>query len=95
MRPGRSAMADLSHFERRALAAVAAGMPIRSSAVGFILWEACDPATRKPNPSPQGMALFAGGFLGPLAKRGLIRPVKEGWAITPDGRVLHDPKKAV
>lgn len=88
-------MADLSQFERRALAAVAAGMPIRSSAVGFILWEACDPATRKPNPSPQGMALFAGGFLGPLAKRGLIMPVRDGWSITLQGRACLELEKAV
>lgn len=81
-------MARLTEFERKALEVLrdAGARGARASAVGFVLWEKCDPETRKKNPSPQGMALFAGRFLGELSQRNLIYPGNEGWAINAAGR---------
>lgn len=81
-------MSALTPFERKTLQ-VLAKLPSREtlapSQVGFALQEFCDSADCKPNPSPQGMALFAGRFLSPLRGRGLVSSYK-GWSITPAGR---------
>lgn len=83
-------MTTLTAFERRALEVLARlepGQTTYPSAVGFALQEHCDPATRKPNPAPQGMALFAGKFLRVLRKHGLASQY-QGWSITAAGRKL-------
>ena len=54
------------------------------SIIGFALWKDSDPATRKRNPSPQGMALFASKFLRTLREAGLASAYK-GWSITRSG----------
>lgn len=56
------------------------GPASHTSAVGYRLW----PESKK---SPQGMALAAGRFLGPLRQRGLVGDDCPGWRITRDG--LH------
>lgn len=58
---------------------------LRPSSVGHLLWQQCDHATRKSNPSAQGLALFAGGFLGPLQRHGFVDAYK-GYSITSKGR---------
>lgn len=89
-------MADLSKFERHALEALR-GTDYRKtlppSAVGYTVWEKCDPETRKRNPSPQGLALFASKFLRALANQKLAHQY-HGWYITAAGLVElnHDGK---
>lgn len=81
---------DLSDFDIKALEVLAkheAGGASYPSAVGHVLWEGCDPATRKRNPSPQGLALFASKFLRHLRQAGLASSYN-GWSITTAGREL-------
>jgi len=77
----------MNTFERKTLEILKdCGLNARMmpSEVGYRLWEHCDPETRKKNPSPQGMALFAGRFLSPLRDARLISSYK-GWSILPAG----------
>jgi hypothetical protein len=77
---------ELTDFERRTLEILREHGPIRNtSQVGFLLLETTSGGERKANPSPQGVALFAGRFLGPLQRRGLAWGCK-GWSITEKGR---------
>lgn len=83
------ATVTLSPFEQKTLVLLqrerdAGRGPIYTSAVGYSLWEQCDPAVRKKNPSPQGLALFAGRFLGTLSRKRLVSP-HNGWSILPKG----------
>lgn len=81
-------MNTLTDFEHRTLQTLAdTGWDRRlpPSAIGYMLWEQCDPATRKRNPSPQGLALFASKFLRVLAKRSYAHQ-HDGWYITGQGR---------
>ena len=75
----------LTASERKTLAALQEHGAMCASAVGHLLWEQSDPLTRKRNPSPQGLALLAGRFLGRLSKRLLVAPQRRGWAITTAG----------
>lgn len=79
---------ELTTFERHALMALAEtarGDGMRPSAVGHVIWEKCDPETRKRNPSPQGLALFAGKFLHRLCEAKLVTSYN-GYTITAAGR---------
>lgn len=82
-------MTDLTDFERKTLEILQKKGPISyTSGVGFLLLEATagmEGSYRKQNPSPQGVALFAGRFLGKLRRRGLVGEYK-GWHITDAGR---------
>jgi len=53
------------------------------SAVGFLLHEKIE-GDKKPNPSPQGMALFAGKFLSSLRSKDLADNYRS-WRITSEG----------
>lgn len=78
---------ELTPYERNALAFLGkhqAHGKYPPSVVGYALWELSDPETRKRNPSPQGMALFASKFLRTLREAGLASSYK-GWSITGPG----------
>lgn len=78
---------ELTPYERKALEFLGEHQThgkYPPSVVGYALWEQSDPETRKRNPSPQGMALFASKFLRTLREAGLASSYK-GWSITRAG----------
>lgn len=79
----------LTHYERKALTVLRDHGPFGyPSAIGYKLFEGePEKGVRKPNPSPQGMALAAGRFLYKLEKRGLIYRHND-IAINAKGRAL-------
>ena len=84
----------LTPYERKTLAILRDHGPYGAlSQLGYKLFEQGGEGNH-PNPSPQGMALAAGRYTGPLRKRGLIYSAG-GYSISPDGRaLLHDLERA-
>lgn len=79
--------ATLTEYERKTLIILRDNGPFSVlSQVGYKLFENGGPG-HKPNPSPQGMALAAGRFTGPLRSRGLIYS-SGGYSISAKGREL-------
>lgn len=72
-------LAEVDHGDRQG---------VRSSSIGYHLWEFADVETRKRNPSPQGLALLAGRFIHTLYKKKLIMSGRGGYGylITQIGR---------
>ena len=82
-------MTILTPYERKTLIILRDHGPFGVlSQVGYKLFEEGGEG-HKPNPSPQGMALAAGRYTGPLRKRGLIYS-SGGYSISPAGRALLD-----
>ena len=76
---------ELSPMELRTLQTLRDKGPFPNpSAVGFILHESIE-GPKKPNPSPQGMALFAGKFLSALRNHGLASSY-QSWSINQQGK---------
>lgn len=76
----------LTEFERLTLEILRdSPEPMISSQVGYALFEG-EKENRKKNPTPQGMALAAGRFLGPLSRRGLIHSGLRGWSLSAKGK---------
>lgn len=70
----------MTEYEFRVLVSLRDVGPVNyTSAMGYRLW----PESKK---SPQGMALAAGRFLGPLQRSGLVDGYN-GWSITASGRL--------
>lgn len=73
----------LTEFERKTLELLSDGRRWQTSIVGYELFK--DRPKTRANPSPQGMALAAGRFLGPLMRRGFVHSYN-GWHITKEGK---------
>jgi hypothetical protein len=77
----------LTEYERKTLTILRDHGPFSVlSQIGYKLFEEAKEG-RKPNPSPQGMALAAGRYTSPLKQRGLIYSAG-GYSISPKGREL-------
>ena len=78
---------DLTACERAALAYLRVHGPARLSSIGYHILDVVPGSVdRKRNPSPQGVALFAGRFVRTLSVRDLAYPDKNGWSISNKGR---------
>lgn len=83
----------LTPYQRKTLEVVRDNGPLHTSGVGYLLF-ADEQANRKKNPSPQGMALAAGRYLGPLHRLGLVSGY-QGWRITDLGRTALEDSSNV
>jgi hypothetical protein len=82
----RKAEIKLTPYQVKTLQILRDKGPItNTSSVGDLLFGDRTDRVKK-HPAPQGMALAAGRFLGPLNRRGYVSGYK-GWSITAEGRI--------